>query len=175
MFQLQPNRLDRTVVGLILCERRHDDKVLKCKNCKWCSDSVDRSSFLPLSTPPQYASKLSSACSRGPTQVASELLQWGQPNTCWTLLLGQSQFSHHLTIVSSLMYNTTLLFTSGTCFFGLPSFFRESCSLLLRRLWLCVGISFIPRFAIRNVQFCWDGTKKQNYTKSTCITEYKFK
>lgn len=82
MYQLQRNRLLRTVMGLILCERRHENKILKCKNYKWCSDSASRSTSLPLSTPPQNAPKLSSALSRGPTQLVSELLQHWQPNTC---------------------------------------------------------------------------------------------
>jgi len=159
MLQLQANRLLRAVMGLILCERKYDNKVLKSKNCKRCSDSVSKSSSLPLSTPPQNVPKLGSALSRGPTRLVSELLQRWQPNMCRTSLLGQSQFSHYLTMLSSLTY--TLLLTSGTRFFGLPSFFRESRSLLLTRLWLYIRISSIPKFAIRNVLFCWDGIQKE--------------
>lgn len=113
--------------------------------------------------------KLSSVLRRGPTQLASEPLQCWQPNTCWTLLLGQGQFSHHLTMLSSLMCNNTLLLTSGSCFFGLPAFFRESCSLLLIRLWLCIRISFISKFAIKNVLFCWDGIRKETKLQKSCL------
>lgn len=151
-------------MGLILYERSHDNEVLKCKNCKLHGDSVKRSSSLLLSTPPQNVPKLNSTLSRGPTQLNTTSIRvppvLAALCVCWFLLLGRSQFSHRLTLPSSLTCNNLLLLTSETWFFGLPSFSRESHFLLLLRLQLYVRIPFIRKFAIRNVLFWGDGTKK---------------